>query len=309
MAGDLNGNGTDDLIYIKDGTLHSPAGSTTVKGRVVAYSKGRLPGAKGDTIAFGMGRSRSHRDAPSALYILDQAGLREIPVPKPKQNRITDLHVSKHGVHATLLNSKKQATGYSIQNGELVSSTTSVMGLKQKRLDAKGTVAVGRLYGDSPRSHGGLEIIDPSGAVRKAPTIRGVRSMSIADLNGDSVNDLLVGDSWHYQYGDKAEARLVAFIGPTFHERVELGSIEGSYTINKIFHLEGPPHNRVLAIGSSSASLFRQTDVGWTTESLAKIEPTSQASLWSQKASGALNKQKHWLLLNGNPPTKVSIEP
>jgi len=306
ISGDLDGDGIDELMHVVDATLHTPNGPFPVKGRVVAQSTGRLTGDKTDTIVFAMGRSRSHRDAPTSLYVLDASGLKTIAVPKAEMSRVTDLQVSTLGVFVTVLGPQKKANSYAVEKERLVPVLSSIMGLQQKKLNAKGTTAVGRLYGDEPRTHGSLEIIDALGTKRTVPTVRGVRSLTIADLNHDGINDLLVGDAWHYQYGEKAEARLAAYIGPNFDTRIDIGTIEDSYTVNQIFHFGEAPNNRVLAIGSSSAVVFQQTDLGWISTVVSQMDPRSQADVWTQNTATGPN---HWLLISGNPAIKVPITP
>ena len=73
--------------------------------------------------------------------------------------------------------------------------------------DGAAEVAVGRLYGDAPGADGDLRVIQEDGKYETVPTLRGVRALAAADLEGDGRAELLFGDGWHKAYGKKARFR------------------------------------------------------------------------------------------------------
>ena len=73
--------------------------------------------------------------------------------------------------------------------------------------DGKPEVAVGRLYGDQKGEPGDLRVLQDDGSSEVIDTLRGVRALSAADLNGDGHAELLFGDGWHINYGKLARYR------------------------------------------------------------------------------------------------------
>jgi hypothetical protein len=117
-------------------------------------------------------------------------------------------------------------------------------------------VAVGRVYGDEPRSDGDL-ILSPSGT--KLPVFRGVRQLERADVDGDGDLDLLVADGWHSNYGAIADGRVLLLRGPDWTQGSVIAHLGADYTAESM-DLQG---NDLLVNGPLRTHLLRRDAVGW----------------------------------------------
>ena len=131
--------------------------------------------------------------------------------------------------------------------------------------------------------------------------------MELADINGDGIEDILIGDSWHYRYGNSAQAALAVLLGPDFKRRIPIGTIPDSYTIQRLVVIPHSDPVKIVAMGSSSASLFVHHGVGWTQTRLTDLTPTTQASVWSIRQPPNGKGISDWLVISGNPPKAIPI--
>jgi len=283
-AVDLDGDGRDELVVFADGRASWPENTASLGGAVHVTRRGDLDGDGRETLFVATGRGRDHRDASARVWSLSGEGADLIWEGNDGRNRVTDLRVGSQEIHISLFGADKQVEGGWIREGQFVSTTAAGMAMQQIPL-IDGTVVLGRLYGDTPRSDGDLRIRGSDQADRILPTHRGVRTLSSADINGDGHLDLLVADGWHYQYGTQAQARLTLFLGPTFSDRRLMGDIPGEYTINAIELIPGTP-SRVLATGTKHIHLFTPSTWGWEVSALAPISETEHATVWRDGTSG-----------------------
>ena len=99
--------------------------------------------------------------------------------------------------------------------------TESISGLKARRIDAAGAVAVGRLYGDKPRSDGGLEIHRVGAQPETIETVRGVRALAVAMLTATAFRPVYA-DGWHFRKRNRRHS-WPSSRGPTLRLQLELG--------------------------------------------------------------------------------------
>jgi hypothetical protein len=142
--------------------------------------------------------------------------------------------------------------------------------------DGKPDVAVGRLYGDQKGEHGDLRVLQDDGSSEAIKTVRGVRALSAADLNGDGHSELLFGDGWHINYGKLARYR------PSVASRSDQGwrvdVIEESaeqYAVEHIASIGG----LVIAGGNAHVRIYGSTESDWST--LAGPWPSSLNGAWA----------------------------
>ena len=159
-------------------------------------------------------------------------------------------------------------------------NSSAIMGLQQIPM-GNDDVVIGRLYGDLPKQHGSLEVHRSGQTPRTLPTLRGVRAMETADINGDGHLDLLVADGWHYRYGAEAQARLLLFMGPEFEDRRTLVHLDSAYTINRI-EVVGDPKTYpppILVNASDGYHLLRMDSISWTSETISPHQPNHSVTI------------------------------
>jgi hypothetical protein len=285
FAIDLDGDGTDTVIQLAGGRLTWPGGSLKVQGSLHAWDSGIV--AEADTLVLGFGRSKVAPKAVPAIVVLNTHGAMEVQVPASVGKRITDISIGPRGTLVTILGSAKKARGFSLVGNTLTAQTESTMGLQQLALPKTNAFAVGTLYGPEPRSHGGLQIRSADGNVQFPPTVRGIRTM--------------------IRYGHEAQALLSVYPGPAFSERVAIGTLPGSYTINQVIPLANPDGTTLIVLGSSEVAQFKRTGLGWEHKRLADADGHTQIALWSRSGLLWWLRDEHWLLVAGTHPKRVKL--
>jgi len=286
IAVDLDASGTDQLVSWREGSLEWSGGSKEIDGRLIGHSVGTLAGGR-EGLGIIFGRSKAAPKAEPTAWLLSSDGLTKMDI---NAFRFTDIQVVPDGVVLTVAYKDKRTQTLHVTESGTVILASSVMGLKARSLHRDGTVAIGRLYGDTPRSDGTLEIHTPDQPPREVPTVRGVRTLSLGDVDGDGHIDLLFADGWHFRYAKQAEAMLAVLPGPNFETPIRIGQIPGSYTIDSIDVVEP---GRVLAVGTSSIVLFEQASLGWTQSTVAQRPLGGLPVIW--------RRNQGWLRTHSTP--------
>ena len=302
IAADLSGTGTDVVIRWDSGSLTWPGGSQTIEGRLVAYDVGPGEGNR-EAVGLVFGRGKSSPQATPSAWVLTDEALAPVDV---QSSRLSDVQVIKGGIALTEVGKDKTTRMFATTGDNKRELATSVMGLRGRQLDDSGTVAVGRLYGDQPRSHGGLEIHRPGAPPTRIETVRGVRTLAVGDVDGDGHKDLVFADGWHFRYAKDAEASLGILPGPDFRDPVRIGQIADSYTIDAI-EFVGP--GRILAVGTSSIVLFKSTAVGWRQETLSTRGQGGLPTVWRSKGRWLPTRGSKWLIYGQKGREPLFLEP
>lgn len=292
FAADLTGNGTTEIVSVDQGELHWNGRSASLEGSVSSHAVVDLDGDGQQELVLAVGRSRSHPKAEMRVWIVDAEGHTVHGFDAHPRHRITDLSAFSNRVFLTMLGPKKRTVGGWWSPDGFVPVTSAIMGLSQAPLGS-GAVAVGRLYGDEPRSHGQLEIHRPDADPQVLASVRGVRDLVAADVNQDGHLDLLTSDGWHFRYGQDAEARLNAYYGPEFTEHSLIGTIPANYTINEIQVVRARSPS-VIATGNKAVFQFARDGSVWTPIQLAMVSEGSSVAIASARKAA-------WLVVPGNP--------
>jgi len=234
--------------------------------------------------------------------LVNEDGAEVIPIGKAVGLRVVDVSFDAAGVLVTILGAEKKARGFRLDGSNFVPVTDSIMGLQQVALDRTGHFAIGTLYGPTPRSHGGLIVQGPQGTKKSLTTTRGVRTMILADVDGDGIQDLVVADGWHFRYGHDAQALLSYYPGPTYGERVDIAELVGSYTINHIAHVPRQDGGYLIVLASSQIAKIQNSSLGWTVTKIADASDQTKVSIWSSTGWFFSSKQHHWLLISDKNP-------
>ena len=309
FAADLDGDGTDLLVHFYDGHLRWDGRTHTVTGSVHAWDVGGPSTTSAETLVIGLGRSRDYPSAKPSLLVIDRDGLTEIDLSSANPSRITDVSIGPEGVLVTILGTAKQAHAYQLIDGVIHKETASIMGLAQVALPDQAGFAIGTLYGPQPRSHGGLTLQTIGNKPRSVQTVRGIRTMMRFDVDGDTIDDLVVADGWHFRYGHEAQALLSVYPGPAYSERIAIGELAASYTINHIIPATVGKNVSLIVLGSHEIARFWRSDLGWRHETIAEADGQTQISLWSSKGSFWEASGQNWLMIAGKTPKAIQILP
>ena len=281
-AADLVGDEADEVVcgnanvlqvFGADGDRFRPRLEIEGTGLPNAAWSGNRDGDGRDefVIAFGMGRGFA--TAPIKVLELDASAdgatwqvrtLFELVGERPQVTAVwgPELYLA-HFV------SKYEVTGGHLLPGNTLRDERVLhMGMARVLADLDGDgqdeLAVGRVYGDEPRSDGDLTVYDGD-TVTQVLTFRGVRALTAAHLDGADV--LVFGDGWHFKYRDEGKGRLniarqkgAGFITELVHE------LPGQYTVTRIEveDVDGDGEPEIVASGNDAVYLYRRAEGSWS---------------------------------------------
>lgn len=125
-------------------------------------------------------------------------------------------------------------------------------------------MVVGRPYGDSLGLAGDAYILAEK--IELLPSFRGVKTVRIADLDGDGKNEIFMGDGWHQDYGKIARGRISMLSYDDFGYHYELiEDVKNQYETSQIevADLDGDAKNELLVRGNKYFRIYTRTGKGW----------------------------------------------
>ena len=294
-AVDLDGDGVDELILVTDGVARWPGGELDLGGSLLASARDARGSGGREALLLGSGMSRDFREAPARVWRLDASGGELLWEHNGPRNQITDLRVTADGIWLAAFQDASHVVGGWLVDGEREPLIRETFATRQLPVGSDQAL-VGRIYGDKPKSDGDLRLMGKGVTARTLPTLRGVRSLAVADLDGDKRDEVLVGDGWHYAYGKQAIARVRLLEAPDWSTGRTLASFDGEYTVREIFVVG----DRIVAVGTKGVHLLQRDGLGWSDTTLAPIAETGQAVVIQEAAGPAV-------LISGDPALVVPI--
>ena len=144
----------------------------------------------------------------------------------------------------------------------------------------RNSIIVGRAYGDAKGDLGDAYIYN-NGKKEKLNVKRGVRdAIAIGDGNNDGVNEIYVGDGWHFNYGKIARSRLAIIeqTNDTFSYNL-IEDIKGQPNVEQIeiADIDGDSKNEVITKGSKDFRVYKNINGAWHvyTDTMFKARPFS----------------------------------
>ncbi len=294
-AADFDGDGVDEIVLVQDGVARFGDHAVTLGGEVQVVQRGDPQGTGREVLLLGTGMGRSDRSAPIRIWSLSDSGPELLLERDEGRNQVADLDFVGDRIWAALFGTGKAVDAGWVTDGSLERIDSRNLATAWLPLDGQRRV-VGRVYGDRPKAPGDLRVVGPEGE-RVLPTLRGVRALSAADLDGDGHDELLVGDGWHYAYGKQAIARIRVLQGPDWTQGRTIAMFDDEYTVWSL-HVIG---DRVLATGSRAVHWLARDGLGWADARVAPVPETGNAVPF-RDADGL------WALVSGSPARLVPLD-
>ncbi len=281
-AADLDGDGSDEIIRVRQGVAHWRDRRADLGGTVQVVSRADLDGDGRQEALIATGMGRASPEAPARLWAIEEDGARLLWEAQGPRNQVTELHLRPRtegsGSRIFLVHF---VDGKTVQGGWLEEGALDVQhsqSMATSMMPVSDGLLVGRLYGDQPRSDGDLRLHGAS--TRTLTSLRGVRALASGDLDGDGSQDWLVADGWHHAYGQQALASVRLFPGDGSAPRV-IAVLDGSYTVNRLEVVHPPAGGPalILATGSHGLWLLVPDALGWSPLELARLGETDNAVL------------------------------
>jgi hypothetical protein len=294
-AADFDGDGVDEWVRFLDGFAFWGDHTVELGGEVQVVHRGDPDGEGHAVLLVGTCMVRANRAAKTRIWSLGERGPEILFERDVERNQVADLDFVGERLWVALY-----GPGKTVEAGWLDGRKFDVVERRNLAIAwlplGDETRVVGRVYGDAPKAPGDLRLIGPEGE-RVLPTLRGVRALAAADLDGDGVQELLVGDGWHYAYGRQALARVRLLEGPDWSTGRTIAMFDGEYTV---WSIEVVGQN-ILATGSKGVHLLSRDALGWADHLVAPVAETGNAVVFK-------DDKGLWALVAGKPSVLVPLD-
>jgi hypothetical protein len=263
LAFDPDGDGIDEVVRLHGGALHWSGGPTPVRG---SWQRGAVS-PDGSRAVVALGAGREDRDAPIVVLQLDRSSATRLWEVDGPRNQLTSLFVDETTVHWARFVDTRTVRAAVLDGDQERSRHEQTMALQQ--LPWGEGLAVGRLYGDAPKSPGDLHHVAADGTRTPLDSLRGVRALQRIRLptqpaeNNHSQDVLAVCDGWHYAYGAHGDARLSLRWGPALEHASTIAWLPESYSCEQVLAVPGSPHPALVVRGSAGVHLLQLGPLGW----------------------------------------------
>ncbi|MFH2006728.1 MAG: VCBS repeat-containing protein [bacterium] len=300
---DLDGDGKAEVVVASQAGIWVTDG----QGKVLAQEKaeghpqvmamGDPAGKNRGAFVVGWGSGRRFRDVPVKviLYRYQRGRLLTETIHSQQVQRatITSLRLGRwKGSRGLLLGYKKDKYNVQLSFAAKQGAAWQVAPIAVVRMGqaaALGAVrqrggsdlVIGRLYGDKLGDVGDAFLWAGPDRRIPIPVEGGVRAVATADLDGNGVDEVLLGDGWRQAYGRDGRARikLARFVGGKFVSE-KIGELTGQYMVQKIVvgDLDGDRRPDLLVVGNATVTVFHNRGKKpWTALDLAAGQPQDAA--------------------------------
>jgi hypothetical protein len=284
VIGDLDGDGKAEIVVV-DGKLlrvldrtGTQLVSAPVPSGIQRLVAADLDGDDRAELVAGWGQTREQMAGQARITVhrLERGALVEELVAAPETSRqdvaaivpmpdaggvLYAYFESKYVVRSAI--AKRGPTGWA---SEPVTALRMATSYARGDVDGDGTpdLVIGRMYGDAAGLDGDAFVLGPRGARTAIPTTRGLRSIAVADTDGDGKAEVFLGDGWHHDYGRQARALVTwaRHTGEGFTTEL-IEDTQGQYAIERMVPatIDGLP--AIVTLGSHHVRVFVRTDGAW----------------------------------------------
>ncbi|MBA3395243.1 MAG: VCBS repeat-containing protein [Deltaproteobacteria bacterium] len=289
---DLDGDGDREIVLVdsKQMRVVDPSGrelaTVAVARGIQALVAADIDGDRHAEIIAGWGVTRDHMGTKAAFTVhrLQKGRLSEETVLAPETTRQDVVAIvpmpdagsvllayfdSKYVVSSVV--AKRSAHGWETSKLASIRTATSYA---RGDVDGDGAIdlVIGRVYGDDKGLDGDAFVLASDGTRKRIPTTRGLRSLAVADGDGDGRPEVFIGDGWHQNYGDNARGLLTWArpAGNAFTSEL-IENTAGQYAIERIVPatIDGKP--AIVTVGSNYVRVFQRTGGAWRGLTIAGI--------------------------------------
>ena len=294
-AADLDGDGVDELFFVRGSELHWSGGQLELGGGFQRAVRGDTDGDGKEEALIATGMVREQPTAPARIWRIKEDGAELIYERASKRGQVPELRVVDGRIWtAGFVDSLTVEAGW-VEAGELQPQVSGRLATRSLPL-SDGAVVLARVYGANADEPGDLAI-HRGDQVEVLPSFRGARALALGDLDGDGQDELLSGDGWHKNYGQTAIARLQVLPGTDWQDARALAHLPLDYSIREI---EVLPDGRLLVTGTRAAYLLTRDSLGWAVQTLGPLDESGNVQL-VQTADGPA------VLFSGKPAALVSL--
>jgi hypothetical protein len=288
--GDLDGDGVGELVVVDaqrmrvlDATGRERA-SIGVESGIQVLITSQLDNARRATIYAGWGQSREHMAAKAKVtaHVFDGTSLSQQTVLEPEtpRNEVLALVpiVDKQTLLVAYFSSKYSVSSVAMRldpHGWVEERITTMrMATTYARGDVDGDhktdLVIGRVYGDDVGVDGDAFVLRPDLSTTPIPTTRGVRSLAVADTNGDGIDEVFLGDGWHQNYGKFAKGLLTTSrAGASGFTSTLIEDTAGQFEISRILPAKVNGETVIVTLGSAYVRVFQRNGDSWSGTTLA----------------------------------------
>jgi hypothetical protein len=298
-AADLDGDGFDELVLFEGQLAVLGSQQWELSGHPQRIARGDVDSDGDEELLVATGVGRNIPEASIRLWAIHADRIELLYETNTERNQVTDLQVVDDQPFISLFTGAKEVESRLLTAEGAVARHQGPMAMQQRLIG--NDLVVGSLYGEAPRSHGGLSIHRPGQEPAPLPSLRGIRAISSADLDRDGHTDLLVSDGWHFAYGEHGDARLVLFRGPEWTESRPLAWSTEDYSFRGIEATVIEGRTAILLTGSHGIYLVQQDILSWFSERLGNGSETGNAVLRKTSEGFAV-------AISGQPARQIQLE-
>jgi hypothetical protein len=296
-AGDLDGDGVPELVLCDAQELRvvkldgTSIAKVPVRGGVQVLNVADLDGDGRAEILAGFGQTGFRREVTGlrmSIFRLDGGQLVEELVAAPATTR-ADVQAmlpapevkgmlvawfdSKYMVKSAL--ATRDASGvWTLTEKSTIRMATSY-GWGDVDGDHKPDLVIGRMYGDHDdvKADGDAFVWHDDGTQTPIPITKGVRSLVLADSDGDGVDEIYLGDGWDRAYKAKGRGLLTwAQHGANGFTSAIIEDTPGQWAIMSLAaaDLDGDGRPEIIGNGSDYVRVWKRTGATWTGVTIGK---------------------------------------
>jgi hypothetical protein len=272
-------------LRVLDATGHEIS-TSPVGGGILTLVAADLDGDKRSEVYAGWGQTREHLEAKARItaHRFEKGKLVEELVIAPETERPEVVAIvpmlDTHGLLVAYFDSKYMVTSMRMTKGahgwtgEKIASLRTATSYERGDVDGDGApdLVVGRVYGDDRGVDGDAFVLGPGDKRTPVPSTRGLRSLALADADGDGRLDIFMGDGWHQNYGQYARGLLTwshVVNGAFTSELVE--DTAGQYQLMRILPARIAGSLAIVTQGSHYVRVFVRRGSAWQGTTIAGV--------------------------------------